>query len=452
MSKKHWLIVLALVAMLALALAACGGAQEGGEAAATEAPKEEMATEAPKEEMATEEAKEEGGQEMAEATCEDEWGCVEIAPDEPIQIGVMQVLSGGAANYGEAGLGGVRVAQAERPEVLGHKVELVVEDSQCNAEGGQIAAQKLTSNDKIVGIIGANCSSACTPAAQIVTDANMFMISNSCTAPALTAPDTHKLGFLRTVYNDAYQGAVVAEFVYNVLGLKKMATIHDGTPYPQQLQEVACQRFEELGGECVAQEAINPDDTDMRPVLTRIAEKQPEVLFFPLYPEAGGHVARQAKEVEGFENVVLIGADGLKVDKFLEAAGDAAKGMWFTGPEVPQNEEYAKKYVEINGSKPPAPFGEQAYDAYNIILNAIEQVAIKKADGGLLIPRKALLDALYATKDYQGLTGTLSANEYGDFTSPETTKIVIYMAEEVDGELDFVPKYTYFNGEFTEVK
>ncbi len=451
MSKKHWLIVLALVAMLALALAACGG----GKQAATEAPKAEggemaEATEAPKAE-ATEAAKEEGGA-MAEATCTDEWGCVEIGPDEPIQLGVMQVLSGGAANYGEAGLGGIKVAQSERPEVLGHKVELVVEDSQCNAEGGQIAAQKLTSNDKVVGIIGANCSSACTPAAQIVTEANMFMISNSCTAPGLTAPDTHKMGFLRTVYNDAYQGAVVAEFVYNILGLKKMATIHDGTPYPQQLQEVACQRFEELGGECVAQEAINPDDTDMRPVLTRIAEKQPEVLFFPLYPEAGGHVARQAKEVEGFENVVLIGADGLKVQKFLEAAGDAAIGMWFTGPEVPSNEEYAQKYVEINGSEPPAPFGEQAYDAYNIILDAIEKVAIKKADGGLLIPRKALLEALYATKDYQGLTGTLSANEYGDFTSPETTKIVIYMADKVDGELKFVPKYTYFNGEFTEVK
>lgn len=383
-----------------------------------------------------------------EVTCPDEWGCVEVGPDEPIYIGVMQVLSGGAANYGEAGLGGVKVAQADKPEVLGHKVELVVEDSQCNAEGGQLAAQKLTSNPKIVGIIGANCSSACTPAAQIVTEAHYFMISNSCTAPALTAPDTHKIGFLRTVYNDAYQGAVVARFAYEILGLKKMATIHDGTPYPQQLQEVACTTFKELGGECVAQEAISQGDTDMRPVLTRIAEKQPEILFYPLYPEEGAYVTRQAKEVAGLENVVLMGADGLKVEKFLETAGDTAEGMYVTGPEVIQNEEYIKKYVEINGSEPPAPFGEQAYDAYMIIVSAIEKVAIQKPDGGLLIPRKALLDALYATKNFQGLTGTLSANEYGDFTSPETTPITIFQVE--GGE--FVAKYKFEGGKFVEIK
>ncbi len=430
---KHWLLVLSLL-VLGIVVAACQRQQ------ATEAPAQQQ-------EQAAQQQQEQAAQ-QEEITCKDEWGCVEVAPDEPIYIGVMQVLSGGAANYGEAGLGGVKVAQADRPEVLGHKIELVVEDSQCSAEGGQLAAQKLTSNPKVVGIIGANCSSACTPAAQIVTEARYFMISNSCTAPALTAPDTHKIGFLRTVYNDAYQGRVVAEFVYKILKKTKMATIHDGTPYPQQLQEVACQVFEELGGQCVAQEAISQGDTDMRPVLTRIAEKQPEVIFYPLYPEEGAYVTRQAKEIEGLKDVILIGADGLKVQKFLEAAGEAAEGFWATGPEVIQNEEYIKKYKEINGTEPPAPFGEQAYDAYMIIVNAIEKVAIQKPDGGLLIPRKALLDAIYATKNYQGLTGVLSANEYGDFTSPETTPITIFQVE--NGE--FVAKYKYENGEFKPVE
>jgi branched-chain amino acid transport system substrate-binding protein len=80
---------------------------------------------------------------------------------------------------------------------------------------------------------------------------------------------------MRTAHNDNVQGRVMAEFAFNELGLTKAATIHDGSPYAEQLQQVFADTFVELGGEITAQEAVNVGDTDMRPVLTSIADRWP---------------------------------------------------------------------------------------------------------------------------------------------------------------------------------
>jgi branched-chain amino acid transport system substrate-binding protein len=139
------------------------------------------------------------------------------------------------------------------------------------------------------------------------------MISASNTAPDLTDPAKHVAGYMRTAHNDKVQGAVAAEFAYNSLGLKKAATIHDGSPYAEGLATVFAARFQELGGEIVAQEAVSPNDTDMRPVLTTIAAAAPEMIFYPIFVGAGGFVTAQAREIPGLENVKLMGGCGWHV-------------------------------------------------------------------------------------------------------------------------------------------
>ena len=86
---------------------------------------------------------------------------------------------------------------------------------------------------------------------------------------------------MRTAHNDKVQGKAVAEFAYNELGARTAATIHDGSPYAEQLQQVFADVFAEMGGTIVAQEAVNVGDTDMRPVLTSIAVNSPDFLYYP---------------------------------------------------------------------------------------------------------------------------------------------------------------------------
>jgi polar amino acid transport system substrate-binding protein len=228
---------------------------------------------------------------------------------------------------------------------------------------------------------------------------------------------------LRTAHNDKVQGAAAADFAYNVLGVRTAATIHDGSPYADQLQQVFVDTFEELGGEITAQEAVNVGDTDMRPLLTSIAVDEPEFLYYPIFIAEGGFITTQAKEIAGLENTILAGADGMQSPDFVEAAGDAGEGMYFSGPDLTANDpqlyqDFLAKHEAKYGEDPLSVFHAHAYDAANIIFDAIEEVGVIDAEGNLHIGRQALRDAIYGTSNYPGITGTLTCDENGDCADP----------------------------------
>ena len=428
MKRLSLLALLALV--LALALVACGG---GGttetpaeQPAATEAPAEEpAATEAPAEEPA---ATEEPAAEPTEATtgettsmeCTDELGCVEVAPGDPIVIASALVISGPNIELGTDSQNGIEIALAMRPDVLGHPVELQAEDDGCSAEGGQAAGQKIVANPQVVGVIGTSCSGAGVPMAAIISEAGYLMISPSNTSPALTDPEqAWKPGYFRTAHNDLIQGAAMATFAYNELGLTKAAAIHDGDPYTEGLASAFYDAFQALGGEGVGFEAEAADATNVEPLLTSIAAAEPEFLFYPVFQPLAPLLTNTAKTIPGLENTILAAADGVFSPSFLEATPGSSEGMYLSGPDLSfdntmYQDEFIPMYQDMFGSEPTNGYHAHAFDATNILLNAVEQVAQQGADGTLLIGRQALRDAVAATNGYQGLTGTLTCSEYGD--------------------------------------
>jgi ABC-type branched-subunit amino acid transport system substrate-binding protein len=129
--------------------------------------------------------------------------------------------------------------------------------------------------------------------------------------------------------------------------------------------------------------------------------------------------------------IYLMGADGLLSATFFENVGEDGLGMYFSGPGQPSTDAYAEfvsKYKEKYGEGPTQSFHARAYDAANMVFDAIEDVAEVQADGTIVIDRQALIEAMYAI-EYQGLTGTLRCNEFGDCASPV---IAIYRYEDVD--------------------
>jgi branched-chain amino acid transport system substrate-binding protein len=367
---------------------------------------------------------------------EDKIGVVKIKKSEPIHIACWMVVAGGDASLGTDTKRGVEIAVDDKGgKILGFPIKLSVQDTGCNAEGGQAAATKLAADPTIVAAIGSNCSSEARPGAPILWKAGIATVSPSNTAPFLTDPKRGPEygGYLRTCHNDNIQGAVAAEFAWQKLGVKRAATIHDGSPYAEALQAVFAERFKKLGGTITAQEAVSPTDTDMRPVLTKIATGKPEFIYYPIFIAAGGHVTRQVKEVKGLEKVGLMGADGIFSPDFYKAAGETAIGMYHSSPDFSAYaggyKAFLEKHTKKYGEKPIAPFHAQAYDAAMVVFAAIEKVAKKAPDGTLYIGRQKLRDALFATKNYKGLTGTITCNEFGDCADP---KIAIYKTTEAN--------------------
>ena len=347
--------------------------------------------------------------------CTDAIGCVDIAPDEPVHIAYMLTISGATAFLGEDSKGAVEIAIDDRGgELLGHPISLTGEDSLCSAEGGQTAATKVAADPTILGVIGTNCSSAATAAMPTISGAGLVMLSPSNTAPALTIEgETWQDGYFRICHTDLFQGSVAAQFAYDELGARTAATIHDGSPYADQLQQVFAGKFQELGGTITFQGAVNVGDTDMRTVLTSVAADSPDVLYFPIFEPEGPFIVAQSSEISGLENTALMGADGLLSDSFPENSGPNVVGMTLSGPYVfgQAYDDFLAKWDAKFGGVPPSGFHAFAYDGTNILLDAIESVAVVDDDGTLHVGRQALRDAIKSTAAYIGLTGRLDCSD-----------------------------------------
>lgn len=357
--------------------------------------------------------------------CTDSLGCVTIGADEPVHIAYWGVLSGADGTLGEDSKRGVEIAIDDMGgKFHDHDILLTTEDALCTPEGGATAASKLAADTSIVALIGSSCSDETVGGIAAITNAGLTTISPSNTRPALSDPNRGPdyAGYARTAHSDAFQGKAVAEFAYNVLGARKAATIHDGSAYAEALQQVFADNFAALGGEIVAQEAVAKDATDMRPVLTSIAASAPEFLYYPVFVAAGGYITAQVREIAGLEDVKIAGSDGIFTPDFIEAAGANVQGMYLSSPDFSAFPEGYAAFIEKHQAKyneaPLSIFHAHAYDATGIVFAALEKVAVVQEDGTIYVPRQALRDAIFATKDFKGITGTLSCSASGDCGAP----------------------------------
>jgi branched-chain amino acid transport system substrate-binding protein len=370
----------------------------------------------------------------------DELGVFTIPAGDPITIAYWGVLSGADSTLGEDSKRGVEIAIDDKDgKLLDHDITLKQEDGLCTPEGGASAAQKLASDTTIVGLVGSACSDETVGGIKTLTDAGLTTISPSNTRPSLTAEDRDATyaGYARTAHSDAFQGKAVAEWAFNEQGAKTAATIHDGSAYAEALQQVFADEFTALGGEIVGQEAVSKGQTDMSPALTAVGATNPDLLYFPVFVAEGGFLAAQARDAAGLEDAILIGSDGMFSPDFITAAGPAAEGMFLSSPNFSAFQDayasFLEKHTAKYGESPLSAFHAHAYDATNILFGAIEKVAVKNDDGSLFIPKKALRDAVFATADHAGLTGTLSCSPTGDCGAP---LIAVYeiTARETGGE------------------
>lgn len=365
--------------------------------------------------------------EKAEFTCNDVLGCVNIAPGDNIQLGVLQALSGGVAPLGQAQIRGFELALEEiENEILGHPIKLQIEDTGCTAEGGANAALKIIAEPQTIAIFGTTCSGAAATASKAMSAAGLTMISGNNSAPFLTsiagkaAPDWQP-GYFRTASNEERAGYVAAEYAYKQLSIRSAAAINDGDIYTRGLTESFKTGFEKLGGSIVLHTAINKGDLEMRPVLKAVVDSGADLLFFPLFQPEGNIILKQARKMDDFDDVVLMSDGALIQETFLSDVGDLAEGMYFIGPAKPTGalvDNVVKRYIAKYQEEPTVSYYLSGYDAAGLMLCAIEEVAVRSDDGSLHIGRQALRDRLYSVEGFEGVTGSLSCNQFGDCAQP----------------------------------
>ena len=244
---------------------------------------------------------------------------------EPFRIGVMESLTGPGETYGTVANQAKQMAVDEinaAGGVNGHMLELVVEDSKCNAQDAITAYNKLTDVDGVKIILGTSCSGAMLGAAPLAEKEGVVMFSGLATNPDIAEAGDY---IFRTAMSDAQLGIDTGNLLW-ADGVRKLATLNEATDYAEGVRRESVAQFEKRGGEVVAEERYSSDVTDFRSQLTKLFGANPDALHVAAQAEfAGGTIVKQAREL-GFDgpiysDVVVAGATA------LEIAGDAATGV-----------------------------------------------------------------------------------------------------------------------------
>ena len=359
----------------------------------------------------------------AEPECNDPIGCVTIGPDEPIQIGVMLPLSGERQDFGIEAVHGIEIAAEHKREVLGHPIEVVAADSLCEEAGALPAAEALIASPRIVSVIGSGCPEADYAPIERLCAEGIPLISPSSLTPELTNPDRpgELRCFLRTAAVEDVRAELAAEYAWNS-GIRRAAIIQDQGILSDNMVQRFSQRFQELGGDIVAHEGLGPDNPEVPPVLERLAESEPQLLYAPISVEWGAEIAIFMREIPPLREVQLLGADSMFTPRYLGAAGEAVVGTLLSAPDIevvgPGYFEFLLAYEEAFGEPPRARLSAPSHDAAMMVFVAMEDVAQRLDDGRLIYGRAALLERLFATRNFQGVTGSLSCAPGGQCGNP----------------------------------
>ena len=262
---------------------------------------------------------------------------------DPFRIGVMESLTGPGETYGTVANQAKQMATDEinaAGGINGRRLELIVEDSKCGAADAIIAYQKLTNVDGLKIILGTSCSGAMLGVAPLAEEDGVILFSGLASNPDIANAGDY---IFRTQISDIQVGIDTGNTLW-ADGIRKLATITEETDYAEGVRRTSVAQFEKRGGEIVAEERFASDTTDFRSQLTKLFAANPDALHLAPQSEfAAGAIIKQTREL-GYEGPIY--AETISVGTTaLEIAGDAATGMKAITADLDPDNEKAQEVL-----------------------------------------------------------------------------------------------------------
>lgn len=341
--------------------------------------------------------------------------------EKVVKIAVAVPLTGDMGTEGQGLRRAVELAveQANAAKRFPYKLVAAPYDDRADPKEAVNVANLIVSDPRVVAVVGHYNSGCAIPAAKVYARAPVAMVSPAATNPEVTSqqlsPDWQGTKMVyRVCPTDDVQGASAGEFAFKKLGKRKMALLHDKTPYGQGLAEQFEKTFEGLGGKVVSRDGVSVGDKDFKALLTKIRNdsSKPEGVYFGgLYTESG-LLLKQMKELGMKLPFAFISGDGSKTSGLFDVAGEDADGAYLSIVGIPVEDlPSAKQFVDDYKKRFTAPgeelkpFDHFGYEAAQIVMAAMERA------GGP--DRAKVIDELRKT-DYKGLLGTTRFDEKGD--------------------------------------
>ncbi len=324
---------------------------------------------------------------------------------QPIKIGVELPLTGYAAPYGEDAKRGAELAVDEinaAGGINGRKIDAIYEDDGAVGKTAVSATQKLVDVDKVPVIVGGMMAAAALSAAPIARENKVVFVATVSSHPDLTNEELYVYRVFITV---KMHGNTMAKYAYNVLNARTAAALTPNTDYGVTHEKTVRERFIKLGGKWLISESYTPGSSDFRAQLTKIKEKNPDILFCPGPMKETAQMFRQIREMR--INTLLFPSSMLEDPKFFELAGNTGEGSYFTTfikEKIAKEDEYTARFKTKFG-KDPGISSKCYYDAMQLVFFALKQGAMTGPE---------INKALAQVKNFPGITGSITFDKIGD--------------------------------------
>jgi branched-chain amino acid transport system substrate-binding protein len=294
---------------------------------------------------------------------------------------------------------------------------------------GQQNATSLVAESDVLGVVGPLNSGVAQSMQQVFNAANLVEISPSNTNPALTQGPNWATGkktrpyktYFRTATTDALQGAYAADYAYSTLKKKKVFVVDDKQTYGAGLAGIFKGSFTKLGGTVAGTDHVNTGDTDFSTLVTKVKNSGADILYYGGQYDESSLLTKQLKAAGS--KIPLFGGDGMYSDTYITNAGTGSEGDLATSvgapvDTLPAAKQFIADYKTAGYKGDYQTYGGYSYDATTAIIKAVGKTV---TNGKVPTDARAQIVSAVQATSFDGITGKVSFDEYGDTSNKQLT-------------------------------
>ncbi len=349
------------------------------------------------------------------------------AANAQIKIGVAGPITGPNAAFGAQLKNGAEQAVEDinaAGGINGQKLQIVIGDDVSDPKQGVSVANKFAA-EGVKWVVGHFNSGVSIPASEVYQEAGIVQITPASTNPRFT--ERNMWNTFRTCGRDDQQGEVAGSYLAKNFKGKKVAIVHDKTPYGKGLADETQKAMNKQGLKEVLYEGINTGEKDYSALVSKLKQAGVDVVYFGGLHTEAGLIIRQMRD-QGL-NAPLMSGDGIVSSEFVSIAGPGAEGTLMTFSPDPRKNPNAKDVVEKFRKK---GFEPEAYTLYSYAAVQILAEAAKQANS---TDGKKVAEVMKSGKPFKTVIGDISYDKKGDITRPD---YVMYVWKKgADGKIDY---------------
>jgi len=357
---------------------------------------------------------------------------VSALAEETVKVGIVLPITDPEAKSGEIEKQSFAMALEEINEaggIKGKRLEFLVEDDNYDPEEGRLVVKRLITMQRVVMVGGGFSSSVTFAVADVAQQNRVPFLVNTAVADKITEQGWDYVFRLNPPESERASG--VESFLDEVVKPKSAVILHEKSSAGTRGAKFFNKSCDKLGIKVLMTEVYKPGSIDFKPILAKLKQVNPDIVFLISSAKDGSLIMRQSQELKLSPKLFIGGAAGFTLPDFVQDAGKASEKvvtptLWHQLLPLPGAMDYFNKF-KARYNKETNYHGAEAYAAAQVIADALKRTKSLEPD-----------DIKLALKETDMMTvlGPVKFTSYK--TKNNQNKLTTYVVQWQDGKLKLI--------------